>query len=53
MVRDDWVSVWVQTVANGFAGPSQLVIGDSLGVIGDGEARRRLGLGVRLDGDCV
>ena len=28
------------------AGPSQLVIGD-------GEARRRLGLGVRLDGDWV
>ena len=35
-----------RTVANGFAGPSQLVIDD-------GEARRRLGLGVRLDGDCV
>ena len=62
MVRDDWVWVlgsdrreWVaeavangsrrlglslgRTVANGVAGPSQLVIGD-------GEARRRLGLGV-------
>ena len=66
MVRDDWVWVlgsdrreWVaeavangsrrlgcRTVANGVAGPSQLVIGD-------GEARRRLGLGVRLDGDWV
>ena len=84
MVRNDWVWVWVQTVANGvaeavangsqrlglslgsvrrewccrtvangFARPSQIVIGDDLGVIGDGEARRRLGLGVRLDGDCV
>ena len=54
MVRNDWVWVlgsdrreWVaEAVANGVAGPSQLVIGD-------GEARRRLGLGVRLDGDCV
>ena len=84
MVRNDWVWVWVRTVANGvtgavangsrrlglslgldcrewccrtvangFAGPSQMVIGDGLGVIGDSEARRRLGLGVRLDGDCV
>ena len=48
--RREWCC---RTVANGFAGPSQLVIGDGLGVIGDGEARRRLGLGVRLDGDCV
>ena len=69
MVRDDWVWVWVQTiangvakavangsrqlglslgsdcrewcrrtVANGFAGPSRMVIGNGLGVIGDGEA---------------
>ena len=48
--RREWCC---RTVTNGFAGPSQIVIGDGLGVIGDGEARRRLGLGVRLDGDCV
>ena len=84
MVHDDWVWVWVQTVANGvaeavangsrrlglslgsdhrewccrtvangFAGPLQMVIDDGLGVIGDGEAQRRLGLGVRLDSDWV
>ena len=49
-VRREWCC---RTVANGFAEPSQIVIGVGLGVIGDGEARRRLGLGVRLDGDCV
>ena len=48
--RREWCC---RTVANGFAGPSQMVIGDGLGVIGDDEARRRLGLGVRLDDDWV
>ena len=30
-----------------------MVVGDGLGVFGDGEAQRQLGLGVRLDGDWV
>ena len=37
--RREWCC---RTVANGFAGPSQLVIGNGSGVIGDGEARQRL-----------
>ena len=45
---------WFATIGFGFGfRPSRMVIGDGLGVIGDGEARRRLGLGVRLDGDWV
>ena len=48
--RREWCC---RTIANGFARPSWMVIGNGLGVIGGGEARRRLGLGVKLDGDWV
>ena len=51
MVRNDWVWVWVRTVANGVAGPSRMVLPDRrewlLAMVWE------LLAVVRLDGDWV